>query len=81
MVPKLLPKLRETINFKGDNTSLKLLLRKVGFKWKKTRNNRGTLIERDDIRSKRVAYLGAVKKYRQEGGRPILCEDETSHQA
>jgi hypothetical protein len=37
----------------------------VGIKWKKTRNNRGTLIERDDVRSKRVAYLRAIRKYRE----------------
>ncbi|XP_023718473.1 uncharacterized protein LOC111870421 [Cryptotermes secundus] len=75
-VGKLLPKLRETINFKGGSTSLKLILRKIGFKRKKTRNNRGALIERDDIRSKRVAYLRAIKKYREEG-RTIIYEDET----
>jgi hypothetical protein len=40
-VRKLLPKPKETIHFKGESTSLKLMLRKVGFKWKKTRNNRG----------------------------------------
>jgi hypothetical protein len=48
----------------------------VIFKWKKTRNNRGALIERDDIRPKRVAYLCAVQKYREEG-RPTIHEDET----
>ncbi|XP_023717166.1 uncharacterized protein LOC111869699 [Cryptotermes secundus] len=47
----------------------------MGFKWKKTRNNRGALIERD-IRSKRVAYLCAIKKYREEG-QTIIYEDET----
>jgi hypothetical protein len=74
-VRKLLPKLRESINFKEGSTSLKLILRKMGFKWNKTRNNRRALIERDDIRSKRVAYLRAVQKYRQEG-RPTIYEDE-----
>jgi hypothetical protein len=59
-VRKLHTKLRETINFKGGSSSQKLILRKVGFKWKKTRNNRGALIERDDNRSKRGAYLRAV---------------------
>jgi hypothetical protein len=39
---KLLTELKETISFNGGSTSLKLILRKVGFKWKKTRNNRGT---------------------------------------
>jgi hypothetical protein len=34
------------------------------------------LIERDNIRWKGVPYLGAVKKYREEG-RPIIYEDET----
>jgi hypothetical protein len=48
----------------------------VGFKWKKTRNNWGALIERGDIRSKRVAHLRTVKKYREEG-RPIIYENET----
>jgi hypothetical protein len=36
IVRKLLPKFSETENFQGRSTSLKLLLRKVGFKWKKT---------------------------------------------
>lgn len=48
----------------------------MGFRWKKTRNNRATLIERENIRSQRVAYLLAVKRYREEG-RPIIYEDET----
>jgi hypothetical protein len=43
---KLLPKLRESINFKGGSTSLKLILHEVGFKWKKMQNNRSVLIER-----------------------------------
>jgi hypothetical protein len=34
------------------------------------------LIERDSIKLKRVAYLPAVKKYR-EGGRPTIYGDET----
>jgi hypothetical protein len=75
-VRKLHPKLRESINFKGGSISVKLILQEVGFQWKKTQNNRSALTERDDIRSKRVAYLHAVKKYREEG-RPIIHEDET----
>lgn len=75
-VSKLLPKLKDAINFNGGSTSLKIILRDMGFKWKKTRNNKAVLQERHDIREQRVSYLRAIKKYREEG-RPLIYEDET----
>ncbi|KAJ4445058.1 hypothetical protein ANN_06857 [Periplaneta americana] len=65
-VSKLLPKLKDAINFNGGSTSLKIILRDMGFKLKKTRNNKAVLQERLDIREQRVSYLRAIKKYREE---------------
>jgi hypothetical protein len=35
-IPKLLPKLRNRINFKGGSTSLRNIVKELGFRWKKT---------------------------------------------
>ena len=75
-VNKLLSKLEDKIGFKGGSTSLKVILRNMGYKWRKTRNNRAALVEKHDIRAMRVSYLRAIQKYRKEG-RPIIYEDET----
>jgi hypothetical protein len=47
---KLFPKLRERINFNGGSTSLKHIMKELGFLWKKMRNNRAVLIEKHDVR-------------------------------
>jgi hypothetical protein len=74
--PKLLPKLRNRINFKGGSTSLRNIVKELEFQWKKTRNNRVVLIKKHDVRCMRVLYLTALNKYREQG-RPIVYEDET----
>src|SRR5215475_6428160 len=45
-------------------------------RWKKTSDNRKSIVERHDIRSLRVEYLRAIRAYREEG-RPIVYSDET----
>lgn len=72
----LLNELRESIDFQGGLSSLRSILRELGFKWRKTQNNRRLLIETNDIREKRISYLRALKRYR-ESGRPIIFLDET----
>lgn len=75
-INKLLAKLKRDINFLGAKTSLKTIVKNLGFKWKKTETNRMVLIEKTDIRLKRILYLRAIKKYRDEG-RPIVFTDES----
>ncbi|KDQ71559.1 hypothetical protein L798_09467 [Zootermopsis nevadensis] len=75
-VAKLLVKLKESTDFKGNCSSLRRIIRDLGFRWKKTRLNRGVLIERHNIRSMCVSYLTALRKYKA-SGHPIIFEDET----
>lgn len=75
-VKLLLQELRESINFQGQKSSLKTILKDLGFKWRKTENSRKLLIETPDIREKRIAYLRSVKRFRSEG-RPIVYLDES----
>jgi hypothetical protein len=49
-ISKLLPKLRYRIDFKGGSTSLRNVVKELGFLWKKTRNSRVVLIEKHDVR-------------------------------
>lgn len=75
-IRSLLLVLRESINFQGGQWALREILKKLNFKWKKTENNRKVLIEKTDIRKKRVDFLKQIKRYREEN-RPIYYMDET----
>lgn len=80
-IGKLKDKLQESIGFKGCSTSLRRILKELGFKWTKTKNHRKVLTENMDIRIKRITYLKNLKHYRQKGY-PIIFTDEiflTSH--
>ena len=57
-------------------STLRKIILALGFRWKKTKNNRRILMEQGNIREKRIAYLRAMKKYREEN-RPIVFMDET----
>lgn len=74
--------LKQRINFKGSKSSLNNILKELGFKWRRTQNNRKLLIETTEIREKRISYLRALRRYRNEE-RPIIYLDEsyilTSH--
>lgn len=75
-VEKLRKKLKEDIDFNGSERSLRRILKELGFRWKKTENNRRLLIEKTNIRLLRITYLQNITKYRQEG-RPIVYTDES----
>ena len=51
------------------------MIKKLGFKWRKTRNKRRVLIENHNIHSLRETYLTCLRKYIAEG-HPIVYEDE-----
>lgn len=68
--------LRNTLDWQGQASSLRVVLNKLGFKWRRAHNNRKLLIEKSDIRALRIAYLNKIKKFRQEQ-RPIVFLDET----
>lgn len=70
-VKKLLIKFREDINFQGNGENLRTIAKNLGFRCKKTEANGKVLIEKTNMRLKRIEYLQAIRKYRQEG-RPIV---------
>lgn len=73
---KLRQELQSSIDFKGSESTLAVILKQLGFKWCKTENNRKLLIEKSDIRWKRIEYLRAIANYRRENA-TIVYLDET----
>jgi hypothetical protein len=68
--------LKERINFDWKVTTLRRILKEMGFKWKRCGSRRKILIERKNIVNWRCAYLQQIRKFR-EMGKPILYLDET----
>ncbi|XP_054283210.1 uncharacterized protein LOC129000275 [Macrosteles quadrilineatus] len=73
---KILPILKERINFGWSDWTLRRVLKEMGFRWKKCKSRRKVLIERNDIVNWRCKYLREIKKFR-ENGRKIFYLDET----
>jgi hypothetical protein len=69
-------KLKNDYGWKGSTSSLRRVLKKIGFKWAKTLDNRKILVETNEIRLLRFKYLDKIKEYRREG-RPIVYLEET----
>lgn len=69
-------KLQQEYEWTGSRSSLCKVIKEIGFKFRKTRDNRAILIERDDIRLLRIKYLERIKYYRSLG-KPIVFLDET----
>ncbi|KAJ4425355.1 hypothetical protein ANN_27970 [Periplaneta americana] len=59
---KLLFAIKDSIQFRGSNTTLWRLVKEMGFRFKKCKNFWSVLMERKDIVARRVAYLRAVRK-------------------
>jgi hypothetical protein len=76
VVKAVLMKLRETIGYKGQASSELKIFKALGFRWRKMRDNRRILIEKQDVRSACVAFLRAVTRFRRDG-RAIVYSDET----
>lgn len=73
-VNRLSRKLKQTLNFQGSSSSLRRILKELGFKWRRTEDKRQVLIEHSHIRLKRIEYLQALTLYREEG-RPVVFVD------
>ncbi|CAG4973937.1 unnamed protein product [Parnassius apollo] len=73
---KLQSVLNEKLGFDGCLTTLHTFLKKLGFIWRKTDNNRKVLVERHDIQMLRLKYLNKITEYRSQG-RPIVYTDES----
>lgn len=75
-IAKLLPVLKNKIDWKWSATSLRNVLKSMGFKWKKVQNKRQLLIERPDIVFWRSRFVVQLKNAR-EAGTEIFYLDET----
>jgi hypothetical protein len=64
------------INFNWKVTTLRRILKEMGFKWKRCGFRRKILFEREDIVNWRCAYLQQIRTFR-ETGKPILYLNET----
>lgn len=67
---------RDGVEFTGQITTFRAIVRKLGFRWKKTQDNKKLLTEKTEIRTKRIQYLRQVRKYRKEGWN-VVYNDET----
>ncbi|XP_063897313.1 uncharacterized protein LOC135118660 [Helicoverpa armigera] len=76
-IPKLLNILRQEINFTASRETLRKVLRKIGFRYKKTQSNRKVLIERNDISAWRAGYLQKIKLNECGEKKPVIFLDET----
>lgn len=69
--------MKADIDFKYGRTSLRSILKTLGFKYKKCQSKRKVLIERSDIAAWRAKYILRLRKNRQEQNRPVIYLDET----
>lgn len=73
-VDRLTRKLKHLVNFQGSTTSLRRILKQLGFKWRRIEDKRQVLIEHSHIRLKRIEYLQVITPLRDEG-RPVVYAD------
>lgn len=76
-IPKLLDVLQEDIDFKGSRETLRKILHKIGFRYKKSKSNRKVLIERNDISAWRANYLQKIKENERGEQKQVIFLDET----
>lgn len=60
----------------GSYETLRKIMHDMGFRWRKTKNNRKLLMEKPAIQQLRINFLRSMKQYREEM-RPIIYMDET----
>lgn len=75
-VTNLQQKLANEYEWCGKRSSVYKIVKKLGFTWKNSINNRQLLMERNDIRSLRLNYLDKMNYYRNQG-RSIVFLDES----
>lgn len=72
---KLLPILQENIQFSFKHETMREILHKMDYQWKKCGTRRKLLMEKPEIVQRRGRYIKQVRQYRQEG-RSIFHIDE-----
>lgn len=73
--PKLLAAIKEKINFPWGVSTLRKLLKEMGFKWKRCGKVRKVLIERPDIVNWRARFLRDIQNYRHQKCKLIYLDE------
>jgi hypothetical protein len=69
-------KLHELIGFNGSLPSLRRILKSMGFRWRRMKPNIKLLVEKNDVRVKRISLLRDISRFRREG-KCIIYMDES----
>lgn len=75
-INKLWLELKSDIDFKFSRTTLRRVLKSMGYKYKKCQSKRKVLMERSDIAAWRAKFVLRMRKNRNEK-RPVIYLDET----
>jgi hypothetical protein len=78
-VKAVLMKLRETIGYEGQVSSLLKIFQALGFRWRKMRNNRRILTEKQDVKSAHVAFLRTITRFCRDGRTIVYCDETYIH--
>lgn len=76
----LLCELRASIGFSGSHETLRQILHKNGFEFKKNKNERSILIENYEISAWRHRYLRMIHDKRQQGKLIVYLDETYVHQ-
>ncbi|RVE42327.1 hypothetical protein evm_013040 [Chilo suppressalis] len=76
-IHKLWLALKSDIDFKYSKTTLRRVLRSMGYKYKKCQSKRKVLMERYDIAAWGAKFILRMRKNRLEEKRPVIYLDET----
>jgi hypothetical protein len=60
-------KLHELIGFNGCLPSTRSILKSMGFSWRGMKSNIKLLVEKSDVRVKRISLLRDISRFRREG--------------
>jgi hypothetical protein len=71
---KILPVMRKKINWQWSETTLREIIRQMGFTWKKSQNKWVILVERQDILNWRSRYITTISRMRHDGKRIFYLE-------
>ena len=75
----ILAKAKKELKFKGKKETLRKIMKKLGYKFKKCKSNRYVLLERNDIVASRARYLRRMRNNEKLGDnkKPVTYLDET----
>lgn len=73
---KIQVKLVNDLGFVGSRSSVRRILKTIGYRWKKTKTRKHILMESQDVAYKRFVYLKKLREFRAQN-RPIVFTDES----